>query len=92
MAQIEIVDLAIEYKKPKSDETFVALRGVDLAIEQRLLCHRGRIKRMFRMRKKAVMPQRIRPSICWIASQKRFQYAFRTSLLNRQKARRRQSR
>ncbi len=34
MAQIEIVDLAIEYKKPKSDETFVALRGVDLAIDK----------------------------------------------------------
>jgi NitT/TauT family transport system ATP-binding protein len=34
MSQIEIVDLAIEYTKPKSDETFAAIRGVSLAVEQ----------------------------------------------------------
>jgi len=34
MSQIEIRDLAIEYKKPKSDETFAAIDGITLSIEK----------------------------------------------------------
>ena len=34
MSQIEIRDLAIEYKKPKSDETFAAIQGITLSIEK----------------------------------------------------------
>jgi NitT/TauT family transport system ATP-binding protein len=34
MIQIELQDVAIEYVKPKSDETFVAIRGVTLSIEK----------------------------------------------------------
>jgi len=34
MAQIEIRDLRIEYKKPKSEETFVAVDGVSLDVAQ----------------------------------------------------------
>jgi sulfonate transport system ATP-binding protein len=34
MSQIEISDVAIEYRKPNSDETFMAIRGVTLAIEK----------------------------------------------------------
>ncbi len=34
MSQIEIRDVSIEYKKPKSEETFVAIQGINLAIEK----------------------------------------------------------
>ncbi len=34
MSQIEIRDVAIEYKKPKSEESFVAIQGVSLSIEK----------------------------------------------------------
>src|SRR6478735_6288146 len=34
MSQIEIRDVAIEYKKPKSDETFAAIQGITLSIEK----------------------------------------------------------
>ena len=34
MSQIEIGDVAIEYRKPNSDETFTAIRGVTLAVEK----------------------------------------------------------
>jgi NitT/TauT family transport system ATP-binding protein len=34
MSQIEIADVAIEYRKPNSDETFTAIRGVTLEVEK----------------------------------------------------------
>ena len=34
MSQIEIRDVAIEYKKPKSDETFAAIQDITLSIEK----------------------------------------------------------
>jgi len=34
MSQIELRDVAIEYKKPKSEERFVAVQGVNLSIEK----------------------------------------------------------
>ena len=34
MSQIEIRDVTIEYKKPKSDETFAAIQGITLSIEK----------------------------------------------------------
>jgi len=34
MNQIEIRDVTIEYKKPKSDETFAAIQGITLSIEK----------------------------------------------------------
>jgi NitT/TauT family transport system ATP-binding protein len=34
MSQIEIHDVAIQYIKPKSDETFVAIKGVTLSVEK----------------------------------------------------------
>jgi sulfonate transport system ATP-binding protein len=34
MSQIEIVDVAVEYRAPKSEATFTAIRGVTLAIEK----------------------------------------------------------
>ena len=34
MSQIEIRDVAIEYKMPKSDETFAAIQGITLSIEK----------------------------------------------------------
>ncbi len=34
MAQIEIRDVSVEYKKPQSEETFVAVEGINLSIEK----------------------------------------------------------
>ncbi len=34
MSQIELRDVAIEYRKPKSDESFVAIRGINLSIDK----------------------------------------------------------
>jgi len=34
MSQIEIDDVAIEYRKPKSDDTFTAIQGITLSIEK----------------------------------------------------------
>jgi NitT/TauT family transport system ATP-binding protein len=60
MSQIEIRDVAIEYKKPKSDETFAAIQGHHSLDREEFLRHHRRIERL-RQEHAVARPRRADP-------------------------------